>query len=263
MKEYLYLGSNIALTRVGGYPIMFDTRDVGMVGLLTHDFIYEPDVWHAVTALVRPGMTFIDVGAKVGIHTVVAGRTMSRQGKILSLEPNPRIFALLKQNIALNGLLGTAEAFQKAAYDQPGTSRFSTDPLQHRVGTLVIDGAINYGTESYDVEVVTIDSLRPKIDCHPVVMKVDVEGREAGVIEGARGLMEEVDDFTLIFEFHRRVMASIGVAVPDFVADLEARGLRFFTIDSAKRAFLPLPAATLAEYDRHINVVATRRSMES
>jgi FkbM family methyltransferase len=242
---------------------MFDTRDVGMVNLLVGGHVYEPDVWLALTTLVKPGTTFVDVGANVGIHTILSGRQLAGQGHVLSLEPNRNLFPLLLQNIRLNGLATLVKPIQKAAYDRVGKLQFSSDPMQHRVGALVVEGAQNYGADPYDVNVVTIDSLFPTLPQGRVVMKIDVEGREPGVVLGAQRLVREVVDVTLIFEYHRSVIASVGVNPEDFLSGLERQDLRLFRIDTAQRLFVPASAAELSKVNAHLNLLASRKAINT
>jgi hypothetical protein len=125
MKPYVYLGGHKGLLAIGAMRVVFDTRDIGMINLVSSDAVYEPDVWLALSLLLQPGATFIDVGANVGILTARALGLVQRSGKVLAFEPNAQLFPMLRQNIVLNGGSGVAQARQVAVYDRPGLMNFS------------------------------------------------------------------------------------------------------------------------------------------
>jgi len=53
--------------------------------------------------IVRPGMTVLDVGGNIGLYTVLLSRLVGPAGRVISFEPDPALFALLRENCALNG----------------------------------------------------------------------------------------------------------------------------------------------------------------
>src|SRR5437016_2313507 len=53
---------------------------------------YEPDVWREVMAELRPGDTFVDVGAFIGLYTVAAASRLRNYGRIVAFEPDRRNF---------------------------------------------------------------------------------------------------------------------------------------------------------------------------
>src|SRR6185436_6225769 len=73
-------------------------RDACLVG------IYEPQETWLVSRLLRPGMTAVDVGANWGYFTLLCAHLVGATGRVLSLEPDPRVFELLQENLALNDL---------------------------------------------------------------------------------------------------------------------------------------------------------------
>jgi len=123
----------------------------------------------------RPGDLFIDVGANVGTYTIWAAELGA---EVIALEPAADTFALLQENITLNGYQVTA--VRAAAGGHCGTARLTAG----RDAGNRLDPA---GPE--ETPLVTIDSLIG--DRHVAGLKVDVEGFEADVLRGcARALAE-------------------------------------------------------------------------
>jgi FkbM family methyltransferase len=84
---------------------------------------YEQGVLEAFPRYFRPGGTFLDVGANVGNHTVFAEKFLLA-GEVIPIEPNAGAIALLRTNVALNGLrrvnlqhLGLALSDRAATHD--------------------------------------------------------------------------------------------------------------------------------------------------
>src|SRR5687767_6592083 len=101
--KYFYIGKQQALfIRNDGTKVLLDLRDVGTLNFITSD-IYEPDVTGAIKQLLKPGGTFIDVGANLGIHTLMAWRHLGKSGRVFAIEPNKHIFRLMRQSLQLNG----------------------------------------------------------------------------------------------------------------------------------------------------------------
>ena len=169
---------------------------------------------------------------------------------------------MLRQNIVLNGGSGVAQARQVAVYDRPGLMTFSYEVDQHRVGALVLDGAVNYGQSVSEVEVVTLDGFIDEVPASaPLVIKIDVEGREEGVIRGARRLLAERHDVTLIMEYHRGVMTSVGTDVRQLMDLLGEAGFRPYRIDAT--GFAALSFDEVLEIATHINLVLSRRDLSA
>src|SRR6266478_1482635 len=80
----------------GGYSFRCDlndaiSREVCFTGQ------YEPQETMLMQALLSPGMTFVDVGANWGYHTLLAAALVQSGGRIVSLEPDPRVVAVLSE----------------------------------------------------------------------------------------------------------------------------------------------------------------------
>ena len=64
----------------------------------------EPGTRTILMKLLAPGMTFIDVGAHIGLLTLAGARAVQNNGKVYALEPTPRGFELLNRALVVNGL---------------------------------------------------------------------------------------------------------------------------------------------------------------
>jgi FkbM family methyltransferase len=157
------------------------TRSLQLYGEYGHD---EVDLFRQ---LIRPGMTVVEAGANIGTHSVMLARACA-PGPLLAFEPQQRVFQLLCANLVMNGVTN-ALAFPDALGAEAGRALIPA-----------IDYGANYNFGSVSIRntdrdagpdwnagqptrVVTIDGLALPA-CG--FLKVDVEGFEALVLEGAR-----------------------------------------------------------------------------
>jgi FkbM family methyltransferase len=120
---------------------------------------------------------FVDVGANIGSYTVLASGV--RRAQSISLEPAPATFAVLLDNLRLNGLDALSEAHNCALGARAGSLRFTTD--LDTVNHVATDQDSSSAT--VEVPVATMDAIVG--DRVPVLIKIDVEGYEQEVLRGA------------------------------------------------------------------------------
>ena len=133
--------------------------------------------------LVRPGDVVVEVGANLGAHTVALAKLTGSHGAVVAFEPQRIVYQALCANAALNSLLHVF-ANHAAVGNSPGTLRVPTlDPTQEQnFGGYNLQGH----TEGEIVPLITLDSLGLS-NCR--LLKVDVEGMELDVLQGAANLI--------------------------------------------------------------------------
>ena len=148
----------------------------------------------------KPGMVFYDLGANLGLFTIIGARRVGPEGKVFAFEPDPDVCNRLRQNVSRNGF-SNVEVVQGAVYSTTGSSDFvRADPkITPDLGLGRIDrtsqlfGSIRIRTVALN------DFVR---DARlPDVIKCDVEGAEVDVFEGA-GLLLERQRPAILCEVH-------------------------------------------------------------
>lgn len=140
----------------------------------------DPSIIEAASAHIKPRSVVIDVGANIGSHTIAYLKAAGPGGVVLAYEPNPLAFECLRLNCP------EAVAFQCAVGDIVGHANLVT----------VIDnaGMSHIAPEGETVRMTTIDEdfdtiLRTLRDRTVSLIKIDVEGCEPEVLNGALGLI--------------------------------------------------------------------------
>jgi FkbM family methyltransferase len=138
------------------------------------------------------GVTAVDCGANIGVHAIEWARHMSQWGQVLAIEAQERIYYALAGNLALNNCFN-ARALHAAVGNVVGSMRipqpdyltpgsFGSLELRQTETTEFIGQQIDYQGHLTEVRAITLDSLAlPRLD----LLKIDVEGMELDVLEGA------------------------------------------------------------------------------
>lgn len=178
---------------------------------------YEPEVVSALERVVVPGRTAVDVGANCGVLSVLMRRLAGSDGRLLAVDPSPAACRRVSDQARVNNMrdLRVVEAGLGAA---PRRAAFRAGTVG--IGMLPDADAQFTSGEARDVRVTTLDDLLSEApDLPPVgVVKIDTDGSEIDVLEGARNLLRR-DRPVLVFEVFGDGMRRRG-REPGVLADL-------------------------------------------
>lgn len=179
---------------VDGCALTLDRADAS-VSIQIADGAYEPHVAATLDRLLGPGDVFVDVGANVGFHTVRAARSVGGGGRVVAVEANPENARLIAHTVDRNDL-DNVEILPFALAGRLGHVTFGSH-IGSNGGFLAQDAATASSGRGTLVPTITMDGLGlDRID----VVKIDVEGAEALVIDGSVGVIERHRP-TFVMEF--------------------------------------------------------------
>ena len=142
---------------------------------------YEPAKHALISRHLRPGMTFIDVGANKGDFTLLAARLTGPSGRVISIEPEPENHSVLQRSIELNDYANIA-VLQVALSDRDGTADLQIGSTS---GSHTLSPEFN-GSRAVSVPTRTLDAVVADNRLASVDMiKIDVQGFELAVLRGA------------------------------------------------------------------------------
>jgi FkbM family methyltransferase len=207
---------------------------------------YEPELAYLEEAL-SPGGVFLDVGANIGIYTLVASRIVGGTGRVVAFEPSNQSFPGLQRNVALNSLTNVI-ALRTALGEKVGRTRLyhALDPVANS-----LRGDPSWGGESEEISIETLDHVIEQVSIRRVhVIKIDAEGSEELVLRGARQILTAMRPL-VIFEVNPEVCARLGLSPTGAREFLENLGYKFRVLQNNHTFFRPrLPRP-------YFNVVAT------
>jgi FkbM family methyltransferase len=131
--------------------------------------------------LVKPGMVAFDIGAHVGYYTLLSSALVGNSGSVVAFEPLPENIEYLKRHVALNQL-ENVQIIEAAVTDRDRKMTFNIAPSRS-MGYLSEGGNL-------EVEAISLDQFLTRDDVPtPQVLKIDVEGAELSVLQGAQNLI--------------------------------------------------------------------------
>ena len=169
------------------------------------------------TQVVTPDTVFVDVGANFGYFTVLAASRIgpSGQGRVVAFEPNPKLAALLQRNLQINWSMAPVDFHAAAVAEQAGTVQLHVPAGASANASLT---RIAGEGEVVDVAAVRLDDVVPA-DIAVDVLKIDVEGHEAGVLAGAKAVIARSPAIRIVMEWSPKQMRQARID-PQTVCDL-------------------------------------------
>lgn len=142
----------------------------------------EYDSLKFLDSYLRPGDSFLDVGANVGIFTLLASRHVG-SGRLVCIEPGRLQRERLQAHLSLNNI--AADVFSYAVSNEEKTISFSTGDAVAHISAATEDT----GAKSEEVNARRMDSFIPHQQYQ--LMKIDVEGFELAALQGASQLIAD------------------------------------------------------------------------
>ena len=160
---------------------------------------YELGVREFLAAVLRPGQVFVDVGAHIGLYTVMAGRLLAPGGVVIAVEPSQDNFEALLKNVQQNGLTNVipinAACWSNDCELELIPSSTATG-FWHRVGPIT-----GHGTK---ISAKRLDTIFQDLGLGAIdVIKIDAEGASAKVVEGASMILRRFRSVQVLFEVER------------------------------------------------------------
>jgi FkbM family methyltransferase len=196
---------------------------------------WEPAEQAAMRRVVARGEVAFDIGANIGVHSVLLSALVGPTGRLVMFEPNPDLIPGLRRtahglgNTVLLPYALSDEIGQRTLFIAPDAMKTSLADWTDRA----VEGAVRPGTcEQRRLDDLVADGTLPR----PDFIKCDVEGAELLVFRGARAILARADAPIVLFEVNRHTAEGFGVptaAAKDFLAGLPEARYRFFAVRAA------------------------------
>lgn len=207
----------------------------------THLQLWDRVVWGEIvlgwiSEYLKPGDVFFDVGAHHGWMSMVAARRTGRGGKVVAFEPSPSSVDFLRYHKRMNRLT-QMEIVPKAvtkidAAETPFIVVGSGDAVMNSLVELDEVKSDPRGNSVIQVEAITLDSYSQQTGLTPAMIKIDTEGAELWVCDGARRLLAESHPI-LIIATHPAWLPE-GQKIEDLFAMLSGYGYRIVASETLR-----------------------------
>ncbi len=199
--------------------------------------LYQNEVEQVLSNLLRRGDTFVDVGANIGVMTMIGAARIGPSGRVVSIEPNPDVCDRLRHHVGLNSLEERVWVVEAALGERAGTAALAVQGRHPGGGTLTgAPGA------SRNVRVQKGDDLLREVDpARPVVLKIDVEGFEKKALDGLQSVLTR-SEIALVIELTDKFLRRVGDSVSGIYTMLSDNGFAGYQIVEKSNRFVRWPA---------------------
>ncbi len=210
-----------------GRKVQVDDRTAQLGGSFYYDplspYSPAPLAWAWEQLNRYPKATLLDVGASTGCYSLLAA--LHPDLTVWAFEPVPLTYHVLNENVRLNGIQDKVNTYPIAVSNYDGTGVAHVVTADGGKGVSIVNGTPAYHkvTEIVPVRVVRLDDFCKKRSIVPTVLKIDVEGSEQLVLEGAAEIIEKYHPF-LLFEYSQENADQFGLTMSKTIEMIEAWG---------------------------------------
>jgi len=234
------------IVSLSGFKLVVDKNDT-MVGQTIHARgKWEPWVAKALQTILKPGMVFVDVGANIGYFTMLASDLVGPEGLVIAVEPLPQNNQLLAKSVQLNAR-GNVEIHAVAAGPKSGAMNMC-HAARFNSGSFHFENPAKPKQMTWKMEVRPLDNI--VAGRKPNVVKIDVEGGEALVLEGMGAILSDHRPLVLM-EFSDAYLRDVScVSGHELLSRLEAFGYCFQDIESIESGLVGQSIQEIEEAQR-------------
>ena len=223
-----------------GVPFVNKTRlymQRGMTGATGNWYcgLHEIDDMGFVLHVLRPHDLFVDIGANIGSYSVLAAGGTGARG--IAIEPIQATFAKLVTNLINNALDSLVDSYRIGISNNPGTRKFTT--TKETCNHILASGEV---APCEEIPVTTLDELLR--EQQPALIKIDVEGHELFVIEGAKKTLSSPQLLAVIMETNGSGLR-YGVEEQQIVSLMQNAGFSRWNYDAINRVLQPIHATSV------------------
>ncbi len=192
---------------------------------------YEPYEQMVMQRILMHGDVAFDVGAHLGVHTLLLAELVGPKGRVFAFEPNPQVLPLLKRTVeSMCGVSVLPFALSNRSADS--VLYVPTDASMASLADWTLDPKKR--TRRVSCPLLQMDSLvEASMVPKPDFVKCDVEGAEQAVFEGGRNVLNRVDAPIILFEANVNTARGFGVepsGAMDFLSRLSEPQYLFFEL---------------------------------
>jgi FkbM family methyltransferase len=184
----------------------------------------------------------VDIGANIGYYTLIAARLVGKKGTVYAFEPEPTNYKLLCENIAINGYTNVVP-IEKAVSNATGKTKLYVNAAIADVSSFAKDNVLTHSKnlDCLEVETITLDDFfeRTVGDDRIDLMKIDVEGAEELVVDGAERVLRN-NRLKVLMEFIPDQLRRAGTDPLQLLYKLQNHGFEMKLLNERRQVLEPI-----------------------
>jgi FkbM family methyltransferase len=211
MKELVYkivnafTGGRGLRKKINGFFLRLPTRYINYF-----PETYEQENFLFLQRQVKAGDKVLDIGAHIGLFSVIAAQLVGKNGKVYAFEPAAETNSLLKQTVAINKLESIVETYQEAMGEKSGKATFYVSAVKGDNSNSTVSYKDDRKLFAMEVNMLSIDDFVKAKNLDKLsFIKIDVEGAEYDTLRGAENTLRNLQP-ACILAIHPEPIAAKG-----------------------------------------------------
>lgn len=235
-----------------GQAIVCTNPEDPVISLALAMKLYEVEETSYFRKNFNAGMTFVDVGANIGLFTALA--ICQGASQILAIEPHSESFGFLKKTIVKNNPLMSVSTEKVAVGSKSGEGKLYLNPFNKGDNRIIGSKEL---VEGESIAIRTLDSICAKHGISSIdFLKIDVQGSELGILEGAVGVLGNSRRCIIMTELWPSGMEKAGYTSKIFSDFLTSLGFKIEKVFGRSDQKIPASSRGFADYT---NIIAIKR----
>lgn len=249
-----YMGGNTILTETSfGRKIYLDSRDISLTPHIAYEGTWESWITNYISNNLKPGDTFIDMGANCGFYSILAGHIVGPEGFVIAVEPQEILYNNICKSISINGFNDFFHIEKCAVGANIGQGKLNQNRALQGSSSLLELGDDEF--DVVDVQIQTFPEILNKIKNQkkeieqavsqiteqmpnhlraktilPDMIKIDVEGYEYNVWKGMEDFVKSNHPNQIIMEYGPYRYMELNQDPIQFIADIEECNYQIYEI---------------------------------
>jgi FkbM family methyltransferase len=217
--------------------LIIPSNDLGIGPELIINGYYDIGLTKFLLNNIKKGDTVVDIGANIGLFSILSGFLVGDEGKVYSFEPNAEIFKYLQDNISMNWLRRVVFPIQKGIYNTEKKLRFNINKNAHFLSSIKqnelwnSNGFVDDITE-VEIEVHPLDKYYNEFG-YVKLVKLDVEGVEYESLLGMEKMISEQKVELITFEWNIPMLQNNTRKMIGLLESYESKGYNLFKINES------------------------------
>lgn len=185
---------HVIATLDNGMPIVVNKEDDCVCWHVRFEGYWDPSELSILRKIIRPGFSIAEAGANFGVHTLVMSQLVGEGGHVYAFEANSRVSEYLKKSVDLNSLKNVT-VYETGLGNQNDALYLNFDPKNIGGGAL----SSTPSTNTVRAKTARLDDILENVKVD--VLKIDTEGYEGKILEGATLLIKKNPNLIIIMEW--------------------------------------------------------------